>query len=493
VEDHKYVQIFKIGEIKYLFSYRFYSTDTEMALTCMETPDLMIIKVEKYIQNPLRLTSCNIYLNGEKILSDVNEQSIGRQCKVGLKPVRISKGLEWPRRSESLKKVVHVDTFGVQCGIATYLESIMDHIIPMDKSLEQIVFAEDTPPGDERASTGKGYMGNQPTIFRNWIRKQSINRIKEDFLKVNPDILHIQHEWAFFPASETNLMELLNISKLQGTANIVTWHTVYAREEYNVQTTTSFFLNVDPLIDAHIVHDVNSLQNLLSYTIQPGKVHHIPMSAYPVRDISKDEARRKILPEKYWEKKLLITGGFLLPNKGVEKILLAMSLMKNPELALVCIGGSHPWSAKLYKDYHDLVVNAARQTGVDLYLDYRFMDDDEIAYYMACADIVVLYYGWTLSGTSGWSRRAIASRRPVIATDVRLMSDLQNGVHCLKVPPRDIGALGKAIKTLLSDSHLANTLVENATKLALEISPENIARRHLELYRQVYERCQKRT
>ncbi len=397
-----------------------------------------------------------------------------------------------PIRSGPLKRVVHMDTFGVQCGIATYLEAIIDHLVPMDESVEQVVFAENIPEGDERASTGKDYSGNQPTLFRNWTRKTSFRQLFKDFSDLNPDVLHVQHEWSFFPAEGTRFIKLLELSKSKGTANIITWHTVYGKEEYNQQVLEAYFDVIKLLVDAHIVHEVNSLQNLLTFNIPREKIHLIPMSAYPVKDIDKDEARRKMLPEKYWNKKLILTGGFLLPNKGVEKILMSMGLLKEMDLALICIGGSHPWSVSVYKNYHKLIVNTARQLSVDLHLDYRFMDDEEIAYYMACADIVVLYYGWTLSGTSGWSRRAIASRRPIIATDVRLMSDLEHDVHCVKVPVRHIGALTGAIKGMFEDEGLQKRLVDNAVKYALEIPPDKIARRHLELYREVYEKCQKR-
>jgi glycosyltransferase involved in cell wall biosynthesis len=126
---------------------------------------------------------------------------------------------------------------------------------------------------------------------------------------------------------------------------------------------------------------------------------------------------------------------------------------------------------------------------VDLYLDYRFMDDEEIAWYMACGDITILYYGRTLSGTSGWSRRAISSKRPIICTDVKLMSDLQDGIHCLKVPSGNIGALSSAIKTLLTDRELGEKLAENAARYAEEISHENTAKKLLQLYEEVYEGC----
>lgn len=397
------------------------------------------------------------------------------------------------KRTDPLQTVVHVDTFGVRCGIATYLENIMQYLVPLDTEIKQIVFAEDAPIDDDRPITRKGYLPNQPTVIRNWERKEfTLERLSKDLLAYDPNILHIQHEWSFFPALDMKLIQLLNLSKSKGTANIITWHTVYGKGEFNLNTLTRFFNAINHVTDAHIVHDVNSLQNLRAHNIPLDKIHLIPMSAYAVRDIAKDEARRKMLPEKYWNKTLLLTGGFLLPNKGVEKILMAMSLMKEKDLALICIGGSHPWSGTLYKDYRNLIVNTAKQTGVDLYLDYRFMDDEEIDHYMACSDIVILYYGWTLSGTSGWSRRAIASKRPTIATDVRLMSDLEHGVHCLKVPSRNIGLLYEAIHRLLENQELQKHISENAAKYAREISSPNIARRHLELYRKVYEKCQRR-
>lgn len=484
----KWCEIIPLDDKTCRIKYRFSQSDTRATLLVSEENGELSFTVERYLPSPIFNTKCGVYLNGQRVKT--LEETIPPIVKTIPIPLRVRPS--WPLRSGPLRKVVHVDTFGVQCGIATYLEAIMDRLVPLDESIEQIVFAEEIPEGDERASTGKDYSSNQPTIIRNWVRKRPMPGIFSDLSEFDPDILHVQHEWSFFPARDMKLIQFLNQSKGSGTANVITWHTVYGEREFNRLVLDRFFDAINPVVDAHIVHEVNSLRNLRFFKIPPERIHHIPMSAYSVRDIDKDEARRKMLPEEYWGKKLLLTGGFLLPNKGVEKILMAMSLMKEKDIALICIGGSHPWSVQFYKDYYNLIVKTAEQTGVDLYLDYRFMDDEEISYYMACADIVILYYGWTLSGTSGWSRRAIASRRPTIATDVRLMSDLEDGVHCVKVPSRNIGKLYNAIHDLLENEELQRHLVDNAVKYALEISPENIAKRHLELYREVYESCQKK-
>jgi len=485
--DRNYCQITPLDPETCRITYRCYFSDTRVAILVRRLdPNKLSITVESYLPSPLFKTRCNLYMDGGLVIEDLGA-NLGKTliCAPPPKPPP-------PRRvvrEGPLRRVVHVDTFGVQCGIATYLENLMDPLIPLNKEIEHVVFAEDIPSGDTRASTGKDYRGNQPTLLRNWSRRQPPDRLLKDLAEYDPDILHIQHEWAFFGPYDPSLPRILQFTKQRGAANIITWHTVIGRDEGDAAMMRRFFDAVKPFTDMHIVHDVNSHRNLLSYQVNPTRVRLIPMSAYPIRNISKDEARRKMLPEKYRDKKILITGGFLLPNKGVEKIILAMSTLHEKDLALVCIGGSHPWSQKVYTDYRKLVLETARQTGVDLYLDYRFMDDEEIAWYMACGDITILYYGRTLSGTSGWSRRAISSKRPIICTDVKLMSDLQDGIHCLKVPSGNIARLSTAIKTLLTDRELGEKLAENAARYAEEISHENTAKKLLELYEEVYEGC----
>jgi glycosyltransferase involved in cell wall biosynthesis len=487
--DRNYCQITPLDPETCRITYRCYSSDTRVAILVRRLdPNKLSITVESYLPSPLFKTRCNLYMDCGLVIEDLGA-NLGKTLICAPPPKPPPPQLR-ATRENVLRRVVHMATFGVQCGIATYLESLIDRLVPLNKEIEQVVFAEKIPEGDTRESTGKGYKGNQPTLLRNWTRRQPIHELMKDLAEYDPDILHIQHEWSFFPPSAAIFPEILASTWKKGTANIVTWHTVYGTNEIDQSTMRRFMDRVKPHIDMHIVHEANSYNNLLAYKVEPSKLRLIPMSAYPVRDIGKDEARRKMLPEKYWNKKILMTGGFLLPNKGVEKIMLGISALKDPDLALVCIGGSHPWSGKYYQDYHDLIINAARQTRIDLYLDYRFMDDEEITWYMACADIVILYYGWTLSGTSGWSRRAIASKRPIIATDVRLMSDIQDKVHCVKVPPRAIGELSHAIVMVLDDDGLQRTLVENASKYAEEISPINIAKRHMELYNEVYAKCQ---
>lgn len=381
-----------------------------------------------------------------------------------------------------LTKIVHMSTYEVQCGIAVYLEQIINALIPVDRDIDQIVFAEKIPDGDER--TSESYLLNRPRVIRNWLRNENFDDVINGLHAIKPNIFHIQHEWSYFPVASQQFISLLQKSKCQGIKNVVTYHTVFGRDEYApFSDVVDFFRNIDPYVDLHIVHADRCYKNMLEIGINEDKVIKVPMPAFPINYIPKSEARAKRLAERYRNKKLIVTGGFLLPNKGIDRIIITLSVGGgDKDISLVCIGGSHPWSSELYAEYREMCERYASQSSVDVFFDYRFMDDNMISEYLACADIILLNYGRTLSGCSGWGRRALGSQRPVIVTDVLLFQDYIDGFNCLKIPPDDIDALSNAINRLLNDTKLCDELIHNATTYAEEISHDNIAKEYLRLY-----------
>ncbi len=350
-------------------------------------------------------------------------------------------------------KVAHISTFDTKCGIAIYLENLLKYIEPLNRNIKHRVFPI-----------------NELTI------KQIISELRE----YKPDIVHIQHEWSFFPI-HSRFYQLLSVSKNIGATNIITWHTLFTKQTINVKMET-FFRCIDPLVDLHVALTTKCIDILRSWGIDRSKIKHIPSPAYPVANIPKYEARKRMLPREYWNRKLVLVTGFMAPYKGVTGVIDAISILKDDNVSLMCIGSAHPLSFS--SNYLNSCKEYATRKNVDIYMDTRFISDEELANYMACADVIVFNYMHTPVSTSAAARRAIAARRPVITTDSLMFHDLK-GV--LKIPPGSPHALADAIKKVLYDKRLSNKLIEDATKYAEEVSHEKIARKHVKMYELFWE------
>jgi len=345
-------------------------------------------------------------------------------------------------------KVAHVSTFDTKCGIAIYLENLLEYIEPQNRNIKHRVFPI-----------------NELTI------KQLISELRE----YKPNVVHIQHEWSFFPI-HSRFYQLLSVSKDIGATNIITWHTLFIKQMTNIEMET-FFKCIDSLVDLHVALTTKCIDILRSWGIDRSKIKHIPSPAYPIVNIPKYDARKRMLPKEYWNKKLVLITGFMAPHKGVMDVIDAISMLKDDNISLMCIGSAHPLSPS--NDYLNSCKEYAARKNVDIYVDTRFISDEELANYMACADVIVFNYLYTPASTSAAARRAIASHRPVITTDTLMFYDLK-GV--LKVPPGSPQALADAIEKLLYDKRLSNKLIEDATRYAEEVSHERIARMHIKMY-----------
>jgi len=345
-------------------------------------------------------------------------------------------------------KVAHVSTFDTKCGIAIYLENLLEYIEPLNRNIKHRVFP---------------------------INGLRINQLISELREYKPDIVHVQHEWSFFPI-HSRFYQLLSASKDIGATNIITWHTLFMKQTANVKMET-FFRCIDSLVDLHVALTTKCIDILRSWGIDRSKIKHIPSPAYPITNIPKYDARKRMLPREYWNRKLVLVTGFMAPHKGVTGVIDAISMLKDDDIALMCIGSAHPLSFN--SNYLNSCKEYAARKNVDIYVDTRFINDEELANYMACADVIVFNYQHTPASTSAAARRAIAARRPVITTDTLMFYDLKS---VLKVPPGSPQALADAIEKVLYNKRLVNKLIEDATRYAEEVSHERIARMHIKMY-----------
>lgn len=134
--------------------------------------------------------------------------------------------------------------------------------------------------------------------------------------------------------------------------------------------------------------------------------------------------------------------------------------------------------------YVEAVRQAARELGVEEHVRVAggFRPLEELFAHMHAADIVLFYFPENgIEGVSSSScRLGIASRRPVILTDVGWTRDLPGE---LKIPPGPVEALKERIVRIFEDGALRQSLLDVQERVIATTSWAKTAERHEQVYR----------
>ena len=98
--------------------------------------------------------------------------------------------------------------------------------------------------------------------------------------------------------------------------------------------------------------------------------------------------------------------------------------------------------------------------------DDRYRDLTALAELIADADLVVLPYDSEDQVTSGVLVDAVAAGRPVVATEFPHAVELLGSGAGIVVPQRDPAALANAVRAVLTDATLAESMAAEARRLA---------------------------
>ncbi|HEY5122281.1 MAG TPA: glycosyltransferase family 4 protein [Ignavibacteria bacterium] len=112
----------------------------------------------------------------------------------------------------------------------------------------------------------------------------------------------------------------------------------------------------------------------------------------------------------------------------------------------------------------------------------EFVSDEKVAELFQRSSTIVMPYT-KMSGQSGILNVALAFNKPMVASDVGSIKDVVvNGVTGFLVPPNDTHALARATITILKNSQLRQEMEINLKEKYKNLSWDNIAKKHIELY-----------
>lgn len=180
----------------------------------------------------------------------------------------------------------------------------------------------------------------------------------------------------------------------------------------------------------------------------------------------------------------VLTWGLLGPGKGIEWAIDAMRELEgmDPRPEYVIAGATHPKVRERDGEaYRHMLMRRAVTAPVRVVFDDAYRDLDSLTALIQSADLVVLPYDSREQVTSGVLVDAVAAGRPVVSTAFPHAIELLESGAGIVVPQRDPVALGRAIRSVLTDANREASMAREARRLAPGLSWTAVARRYAAL------------
>lgn len=351
-----------------------------------------------------------------------------------------------------------------QCGLATFTASLRAALVGTttdEGPVVRLVDAALTHPGD--GVIAQLVPGDVASLH--W----SAARLNEC------DIAIVQHEYGIYGGLDGE--EILPLLERVLVPTIVVLHTVLT---HPTPRQRQILDSVVAKADAVVTMTATARDRLAAgYTVDMTKVDIIAHGAHVPRPAP-------IMPIFRTGQVTILTWGLLGPGKGIEWGIEAMGMLRDlhPMPRYVIAGQTHP-KVVLHQGeaYRNLLRDQVRQAGLGAWVSFEghYRDADALAALVRSADIVLLPYDSTEQVTSGVLIEAVAAGKPVIATGFPHALELLADGAGIVVPHREPAAIAAALRAVITQRGLAQTMASAASATAPTLLWPAIADRYREL------------
>ena len=374
-------------------------------------------------------------------------------------PVRVSSG---PADRATAPSFGILSTFPpTSCGIATFSAALAAGLIGEGASVD-VVRCGATPEVEDVLVVGSLTEADDPG------HRRAIDALNRN------DLVIVQHEFGLYDGADGE--SIIDLVASIEVPVVVVAHTVLTEPSENQRRVLE---EVCRSADAVVVMTRTAHTRLLAgYDIDGSKVHVIPHGAATPLAAPAASQRLPGTPRR------LLTWGLLGPGKGIEWAIDAMDQLGDvdPLPEYVVAGATHPKVRERHGEaYREMLVARAASSVVDITFDHTYRDLMSLTELIQSADLVVLPYDSRDQVTSGVLVDAVAAGRPVISTAFPHAVELLETGAGIVVPQRDPVALGRAIRSVLTDPSLASSMEAEARRLAPGLAWSAVAHRYAEL------------
>jgi glycosyltransferase involved in cell wall biosynthesis len=368
-------------------------------------------------------------------------------------------------------KIAYVSTYLPQrCGLATYLDYLVQGIKAVDEGVKIKIIAEQGAAPVKR----EGF-----EVVPCWSRKE--NYIKSILEQARgADLVHVQHEYSIYGFDDRlpSLLEKLNAKK------VVTIHCIRPSQVSERGDVDELYARrLARLANSVIVHLPSQKEILLRLGILSEKVHVLPHGT-KVINIDVTGARRRLgLPLRG---KILLMFGFVKPHKCAHVVLDALSEVQKEveDVYLFIAGGLAPSASEREREYVGQLRAGIKELGLEgrVLLPLKFFPSEDVPYVFGASDLVLFPYYEDDRSSSGSLHLALGAGKPVVASRIPKFEELRNICDELLILPHSPQRLAKVVTRLFKDRAFAQHVLKRIYEYRKETSWEAIARKHLTLY-----------
>lgn len=334
------------------------------------------------------------------------------------------------------------------CGLATFSAALARGLTARGADVSVVRIAD-------------GEVSNEPNVAGELVNGSASSVAATSEILNHSDVAVIQHEYGLYGGPDGD--EVIQIMAGLRIPSIVVVHTVL---KHPTPHQLSVLESVLALADQVVVMSEVARERLCAgFAVDHHKVTVIPHgAALP----SANDMRHPDRPT-------ILTWGLLGPGKGIERVIDAMvSLTSLPSAPRYVIAGrTHPKVLAAQGDrYREALVAQAKRVGVadSVSFDAVFRTPEQLTALIQTATVVVLPYDSKDQVTSGVLVDSLASGRPIVATAFpHAVEALGSGAGTV-VAHDDPDALVAALRQLLTEPHVADSMAAEARGLAPTIA-----------------------
>ena len=333
------------------------------------------------------------------------------------------------------------------------------------------------------------------SIVKNW-RSGSIFftfQIFRETVKVNPSIVHIQHEYMLYGAAQRSALFplLLFFLKFYRKPVVITMHTVIPMQMLNKKFFADYHAGTRfPLLKRYVVVFFTKLIGWFSNRVI---VHTENCRNFLISEYGFDKQKVEVIPHPCMGKTehvpvqkqgifTIAQFGFVKDSKGIHHVLNILPQIQekfNIQFFIIGATRNNPKEIK----YTKIVKQIIKEKRLESYVTFinHFVPFEELTQFLSKADIFVFPYTERLLSDSGALKMVISYGKPIIATRVRGFQDLGDSIILINPDNIECELLETLIK-FVTNRNLTEEYGVKALKLAEAHNIKKIAQKTLKVY-----------